>query len=789
MCVYYKGMKTIKKTIFVAMILALALALVLSFDMSSVAHATGTEAGETFAFNFDNGEFTLTRNSTSEVIYRSATYVTDDIVEAIKSVVGEDGNYNIEIPAPAISVEVTKGGNKQPFSQNEDKFTFTATATHPFDSVPIMEGYSKVDTETGFSWRFSRNNGAETSITGGGHTIDFGRNNAYGNYSIFAYGTVSLTIDGKVFTAKGKSVGVDIEIQKASGDDVQIEENSLYAERRVYGMTVEEIVESRNTQGNLTYKFELATDQENSLSGDTILDAIPSGEYHGILVYYVVGDWEDGEFIPNESVEKVLVTLNVSIIPREVRILINHAKINVGDSVDFNNIWEYLTPPQQGVKASDLGLSFRLETEDGEEVAIENVEAGVYYIRGLYTNKNYEVIFLDFENQNKNDYSRRAVLTVRPIELTTSDDNFNYTVKCPTGNHFEVGDNLQLVDGIDGGKTLKIFNGDNAVEYDNLTLVIERKSADTSAILLYIDGQWKEYPFDNQGKVTVSYSTTGDNADNFGVKVFNPNPPEKEKTDNTVAIACGVVAGVVLLVAIILLVMYLKKKKSGKTDDNNADESADKSENEVACQDNNEESTEKSDNTEKEEKAPLTLEEKYALHPEFVPTPSVEDAFKGVETEDNQEDEKDNDESAEEGKITFKSKMLGASVENRAIYNALKNNILSYKGVKSRVVNGGDYFRRPGKQIVKIIFIGKTIRLALALNPDDYDYNVYHQKNRGAMKKYSDTPMFVKVQSLLGVRRAFKLIADLMEKEGVKMAKKPQYDDHLYNLTYYNNEE
>ena len=56
-CVYYKGMKTMKKTIFVAMILALALALVLSFDMSSVAHATGTEAGETFAFNFDNGEF------------------------------------------------------------------------------------------------------------------------------------------------------------------------------------------------------------------------------------------------------------------------------------------------------------------------------------------------------------------------------------------------------------------------------------------------------------------------------------------------------------------------------------------------------------------------------------------------------------------------------------------------------------------------------------------------------------------------------------------------------------
>ena len=100
------------------------------------------------------------------------------------------------------------------------------------------------------------------------------------------------------------------------------------------------------------------------------------------------------------------------------------------------------------------------------------------------------------------------------------------------------------------------------------------------------------------------------------------------------------------------------------------------------------------------------------------------------------------------------------------------------------MVNGGDYFRRPGKQIVKIIFIGKTIRLALALNPQDYDYNLYHQKDRGNMKKYADTPMFVKVQSLLGVRRAVKLISDLMEKEGVKRNKKYIPDDFMYDLTY-----
>ena len=77
-------MKTMKNIFFVAIILVLALSVMLGFDTSFVANAVGTESVETFFFNYDNGQFTLTRNSTNEVVYRSATYVTDDIVQAIK---------------------------------------------------------------------------------------------------------------------------------------------------------------------------------------------------------------------------------------------------------------------------------------------------------------------------------------------------------------------------------------------------------------------------------------------------------------------------------------------------------------------------------------------------------------------------------------------------------------------------------------------------------------------------------------------------------------------------------
>lgn len=157
-------------------------------------------------------------------------------------------------------------------------------------------------------------------------------------------------------------------------------------------------------------------------------------------------------------------------------------------------------------------------------------------------------------------------------------------------------------------------------------------------------------------------------------------------------------------------------------------------------------------------------------------TPSLDEVFEGRSETDGGESE--DEEEDYDGKIIFISKMSFTGVENKAIYNALKNEILSYKNIKSRVTNGGDYFRIPGKQLIKLVLIGKTLRMAIALNPSEYDYNIYHQKDRGGMKKYENTPMFVKVQSRLGVKRAETLIADCMRLNGVKKSKKYQPLDY-----------
>lgn len=164
---------------------------------------------------------------------------------------------------------------------------------------------------------------------------------------------------------------------------------------------------------------------------------------------------------------------------------------------------------------------------------------------------------------------------------------------------------------------------------------------------------------------------------------------------------------------------------------------------------------------------------------EYPFTPSLESLFPDEDDvlEEEYDDAQEKADRAEERKdarrkITFVSKMKATSVENHAIYNAVKNELLSYRGIHSRVVAGGDYFRKRGKQLAKIVLIGRTLRLALALNPVDYDYNIYHQRNRGGMKKYADTPMFVKIRSRVGVYRASKLIADMMGREKKKKNKK-----------------
>ena len=96
-------------------------------------------------------------------------------------------------------------------------------------------------------------------------------------------------------------------------------------------------------------------------------------------------------------------------------------------------------------------------------------------------------------------------------------------------------------------------------------------------------------------------------------------------------------------------------------------------------------------------------------------------------------------------------------------YSALKNHCLSYP-LKSRISWKADTFRKGRSAYLMMKVRGKTLALYFALDPKAYDAEVYHQRDVSCYKCYEKCPMMIKVRSDLALRKAKKLIDEMMEK-------------------------
>ena len=113
---------------------------------------------------------------------------------------------------------------------------------------------------------------------------------------------------------------------------------------------------------------------------------------------------------------------------------------------------------------------------------------------------------------------------------------------------------------------------------------------------------------------------------------------------------------------------------------------------------------------------------------------------------------------------TFAEKILEADDDNKAIYNMLKNELMSYKKVNNRLTKTIDIFKFKSTYLAKISIAGKTVKLHLALDPKDYAETKYHQKDLGEKKKYEFVPLALKVKSDRSKKYAVELIAEVMNK-------------------------
>ena len=159
--------------------------------------------------------------------------------------------------------------------------------------------------------------------------------------------------------------------------------------------------------------------------------------------------------------------------------------------------------------------------------------------------------------------------------------------------------------------------------------------------------------------------------------------------------------------------------------------------------------------------------------PEILPEPEEEEVVEEVEDNPAFEEEP----AEEEGGATqeewnrskrqpFLNRILTADADIKANYNEIKNEILSY-GVKAKLSRGGETFRLHEKKYVKIYLVGKTLKVYLALHPEDYKDSTIPVEDVGHRPNYADIPLLFKVRSGLSVRRCKELIKTACENDGL----------------------
>ena len=115
---------------------------------------------------------------------------------------------------------------------------------------------------------------------------------------------------------------------------------------------------------------------------------------------------------------------------------------------------------------------------------------------------------------------------------------------------------------------------------------------------------------------------------------------------------------------------------------------------------------------------------------------------------------------------SFVAKMKQSEEKIKGFYSDLKNALISYKKINSNVSWNGDRFNFGRDTVAKMLIRGKTLRLLLALDPENPEFKetVYHQKNVGDQKAHESTPFMVKISSEMGVKKALRLVTALAEK-------------------------
>ncbi len=250
----------------------------------------------------------------------------------------------------------------------------------------------------------------------------------------------------------------------------------------------------------------------------------------------------------------------------------------------------------------------------------------------------------------------------------------------------------------------------------------------------------------------------------------------------------GTAAGGLVAIAIIVTVILLVSNRKNKAPSNKRVKSKKSSQKEFERIEKAEEPAPQNNTAEQELKQEVKADEKI------------------LQEEDDKDDKDEEDEKEEpeyeapirtvkriEGKVryiiikynkSFTAKLIQSSDVVKNYYSAIKNELLSYKGVKARMSWKGETFYSGRVTYAKLCIRGKSLSLFLALNAQDYVDTKYILKDMSEVATYEKTPCQYRIKNDRRLKYSGELIQTVMngreklpEYENIDWAKQYPYEE------------
>lgn len=160
---------------------------------------------------------------------------------------------------------------------------------------------------------------------------------------------------------------------------------------------------------------------------------------------------------------------------------------------------------------------------------------------------------------------------------------------------------------------------------------------------------------------------------------------------------------------------------------------------------------------------------------------NIEEALDEPEVEDVIEEE-NNIISIDFSKIKYEGKLMYAPMNVKEQYSIIKNHLLSYTGVTSRISSNKETFRKSG-MLAQIRLVNNKLYVYLNVIPEPFISEGYKVKNVGDTKQYEETPTLIKITNDKSIKQFVDILDIMMTSKEINRKqrfKEVNYVDYLY---------